>query len=87
MCRRISLLKFVGNEPNNSVTKQFHSEILLHLFEYRCTFRLIKEITSRNSRKKAPKKGTTGHSGIANARANARSYSEDRRADERYSST
>lgn len=48
---------------------------------------MTEEITSRNSRKKAPKKGTTGHSGIANARANARSYSEDRRADERYSST
>lgn len=44
-------------------------------------------MTSRNSRKKAPKNGTTGHSGIAKARASARSYSEDNRADERYSNT
>jgi len=44
-------------------------------------------ITSRSSRRKAPKNGTTGHSGIARARASARSYSEDRRAEERYSIT
>lgn len=44
-------------------------------------------ITSRSSRRKAPKNGTTGHSGIARARASARSYSEDRRAEERYSMT
>lgn len=51
-------------------------------------FTLVIEVsTSRSSRKNAPKKGTTGHSGIAKARDNARSYSEDRRADERYSNT
>ncbi|KYN18395.1 hypothetical protein ALC57_09270 [Trachymyrmex cornetzi] len=44
-------------------------------------------ITSRSSRRKAPKNGTTGHSGIARARASACSYSEDKRAEERYSMT
>lgn len=44
-------------------------------------------MTSRNSRKKAPKNGTTGHSGIANERASANSYSDDKRAEERLSKT
>ena len=44
-------------------------------------------MTSRSSRRNAPKNGTTGHSGIARARASARSYLEDRSADERYSNT
>ena len=44
-------------------------------------------MTSRNSRRKAPKNGTTGHSGIARERASANSYSADRRAEERFSKT
>lgn len=42
---------------------------------------------SRRSRRNAPKKGTTRHSGIARARPSARSYSTDKRAVDKNSST
>lgn len=42
---------------------------------------------SRNSRRNAPKKGTTGHSAMAKALLKARSYSADRSAADRKSNT